>query len=330
MYQEECLNYVRTYAQPEGLDIELARQIILDHLHVASQSTSEPLNSSQLLSAVLQQKHKFDKPATVKNGYEPLLEDTLSNIKAELAAREALLSLHLNGVVIAYGGLQVSTDGHSPIQKQVMFNSNRPYPYNTQPESLGAIDLPSVHFSYRLAALFREDQTFRLASGDIYLASLDYTKLPSRAKRCLRECVDAFKHGLYLSATMLVGATSESLWMRLAFLLVSKKPSATNSLKPQLERPYPSISSVIKEGWQALVSHFTSELKQVFSNEGEKTIFKDHADRLCERRNYAIHREEADEEEPFFTRNETGMLLLASVNYFNQLIKLVAIIDALP
>ena len=52
MHQEERLNYVRTHAQPEDLDIELARQIILDHLHAASQSTSELIRSNQLLSVV--------------------------------------------------------------------------------------------------------------------------------------------------------------------------------------------------------------------------------------------------------------------------------------
>src|SRR6266480_1582639 len=98
MYQEELIKYVRTHAQPNGLDIEVARQIIIDHLHTVSQSTFDPVGSSQLFSVVTSQKQLFDKPTPVETGYEPLLEDQLGNIRAELAAREALLSLHANGV----------------------------------------------------------------------------------------------------------------------------------------------------------------------------------------------------------------------------------------
>ena len=204
MYGEELIKYVRIHAQPDSLDIEVARQIILDHLHIVSQSTFDTIGFNQLLSVVINQKQLFDKPITVENGYEPLLEDELGNVRAELAAREALLSLHANGILIACGGLITSSDGHSPFQKQVIIkNNNQPYPYYIQPQNIGTIDLPSVHFSYRIAALFRDDQTFRLASGDIYLASLNQAKLPSRAKRCLRECVDAFKYGLYLLNVLL-------------------------------------------------------------------------------------------------------------------------------
>jgi hypothetical protein len=63
----------------------------------------------------------FDKPTPVENGYEPLLKDQLGNVRAELAAREALLSLHANGVLIAYGAFIVESDGRSPLQKYFTF-----------------------------------------------------------------------------------------------------------------------------------------------------------------------------------------------------------------
>lgn len=331
MHTEELIQYVRLNAQPDELDIELAKQTILDHLHIVSQSTFEPVSSSQLLSQVTNQKQLFDKPIPIESGYEPLLKDLLANLRAELAAREALISLHTNGIIIAYGSLMVSTDGHSPLQRDLVINNNNQSYYSSSLQQyIGSIYLPSIHVSYRLSALFQKSQTYRLASGDMYLASLIQAQLPSRAKRCIRECVDAFKYGLYLSATMSVGAASESLWMKLASLLVDKKPSVTNSLSKQLRLVSPSIYALIEEAWQVLVSQFIPELEQVFSNKGERKVFKDHADRLCDRRNYAMHNEEADEDEPFFTRNETGMLLLASINYFNQLTKLVATIEDLP
>jgi hypothetical protein len=64
-------------------------------------------------------------------------------------------------------------------------------------------------------------------------------------------------------------------------------------------------------------------LKQVFPTGGDWKAFKEHADRLLERYNYAIHSEDADEDEPLFTYNETGMLLLDFASYFNPLTRLV-------
>jgi len=68
MYGEELIKYVRIHAQPDSLDIEVARQIILDHLHIVSQSTFDTIGFNQLLSVVINQKQLFDKPITVENG----------------------------------------------------------------------------------------------------------------------------------------------------------------------------------------------------------------------------------------------------------------------
>jgi hypothetical protein len=192
------------------------------------------------------------------------------------------------------------------------------------------VPLPAIQMAYRLATQFREGQISRLASGDVYLSYLDQGKLPSRAKRCLRECIDAYRHGLYLSATMAVGAASESLWMQLARLVQSKKPAVATKVAEQLKKISPSISSSIEETWQVLVSNFDTQLDQVFSNRIARRTFKEQADRLFDRRNYAMHSEEADEDEPLFSYNETGMLLLESIKYFNQLAKITEVIEASP
>ena len=323
---EATVKYIRSRTQPNVLDVEIAKQIILDNLHATPSRDFEPISSTELITAVTANSQSFEKPISIERGDESLLEGQLSSFRAELIAREALLSLHANGVLIAYGDTNTSPgpSGYSIIRKDVMLKT----PYRT--ESIGTVYFPTIHSFYRLATLFREDQTFRLASGDIYLSSLNQDQLPSRAKRCLKECVNAFRYGLYLSASMSVGAASESLWMKLGLLLREKRPSLTNELEKQLKQYSPSISTVIIETWQVLKSHFDSELKQIFLSKGERIIFKEHADRLCERRNYAMHNEDANEEEPFFTRNETGMLLLASINYFNRLTKIIAIVEALP
>jgi hypothetical protein len=163
----------------------------------------------------------------------------------------------------------------------------------------------------------------RLASGDVYLSTLDQTHLTSRAKRCLLEATTAFKHGLYLSATLNVGAASESLWMVLG-RLVDQKTSSSKKLSEELKRSYPSTGLIIDEAWHALVSYADAQLRSVFANAAERTIFKDHADRLRERRNYAIHSDDANLDEPFFTYTETGLLLLDSADYFNKLVRLIA------
>ncbi|HZC08389.1 MAG TPA: hypothetical protein VE338_22345, partial [Ktedonobacterales bacterium] len=61
----------------------------------------------------------------------------------------------------------------------------------------------------------------------------------------------------------------------------------------------------------------------------ERTIFKQHADRLRDRRNYAVHSDDADVDEPLFTYNETGMLLLDAADYFNTLARLKGAVDAM-
>jgi hypothetical protein len=73
------------------------------------------------------------------------------------------------------------------------------------------------------------------------------------------------------------------------------------------------------------------QLKEVFANKGERTLFKAQADRLRDLRNYAIHDEDADEDadedEPLFRFNETGMLLLDAAKYFSQLVSLFDAVD---
>src|SRR5207244_4306639 len=104
-----------------------------------------------------------------------------------------------------------------------------------------------------LATPFQSGQRFRLASGDVYLSHLDQNRLPSRARRCLRESVEAFKKDLYLSATIAVGAASESLWMSFGVLLLDKKLSGYRALEKAFKNAYPNISDVLKSGRATLI-----------------------------------------------------------------------------
>jgi hypothetical protein len=323
---EQIKKYILTRTLPNALDVEVAKRILLDHIDFVSQGQNnlELFSGSQLVNVVEQQSALFANPTSIQPGYENL-ENTLTSVKAAIAAREALALLQGNGVLIPFGELLTSPGPYAhSIEKrfvnvQTIHNIDR---YE--------VPLPAIQMAYRLATQFREGQISRLASGDVYLSYLDQGKLPSRAKRCLRECIDAYRHGLYLSATMAVGAASESLWMQLARLVQSKKPAVATKVAEQLKKISPSISSSIEETWQVLVSNFDTQLDQVFSNRIARRTFKEQADRLFDRRNYAMHSEEADEDEPLFSYNETGMLLLESIKYFNQLAKITEVIEASP
>src|SRR5439155_24690634 len=154
------------------------------------------------------------------------------------------------------------------------------------------------------------------------------THLPSRVIRCLKECGDAFRHGLYLSATMTVGAASESLWMELGRLVCNKKVSGTTKLAEELNNPMPNIGRVIEPTWNALLTNHSGLLQSIFN--GERNKFRLYAERLRERRNYAMHHKDANEDEPWFTYDETGLLLLEATTYFNQFAELLTGVNALP
>ena len=90
------------------------------------------------------------------------------------------------------------------------------------------------------------------------------------------------------------------------------------------------IGRVIEPTWQALLSHHSLLLRSVFDHNGERDKFRLYADRLRERRNYAMHNKTASIDEPWFTYEETGLLLLYAVEYFNQFAELIKAINALP
>jgi len=323
---EETRNYIFTRALPNALDIEKAQKMILEHLYAVSQNSAGPRSSTELVRSVELQDREFTCPTSTPFGES--LEKELTRVRAEIAAREALVVLQANGVLTAFGqplALGGITRNEAEIREvKVPQNYNGVY-------SIGNVDryevpLPAISLSYRLSARFREDQAYRLASGNVYLSSLNHGKLPPRAKRCIQECIDAYRHGLYLSAIMAIGAASESLWMKLGRFLISKNPSVATKIEEQLRRPAPSIYEVIQQTWQVLKSYYGAEINVVLKSI-ERQPFKDRADRLCERRNYAMHSDNADTEEASFSYIETGVLLLDSINYFDQLSKLIEVFE---
>lgn len=309
MFEEELKEYVHSHTQPSMVDVEMAKRIILEELSSPSFGERGVVTSDALIARVNANLNREKGPTP--GGYTGI-EPDLNYVKWNIAAREAIQILHATGVIISIG---------SPVH----YNEEQRFSVTHLHGGNGAGEAyyPFVSPKYRLAAAFREDQSIRLTSGDIYLSHLDQSRLPSRTKRCLRESVEAFKRGLYLSATVAIGAASESLWMSFGRLMTSKKFAGFECLEREFGSAYPNAGQVLNSVWDIIRSQCMIELRQVLPTGGDQKAFKEHADRLLERRNYAIHSEDADEDEPLFTYNETGMLLLDSASYFNHLTRLI-------
>ncbi|SRR5258708_6200771 len=314
MYFPELKNQIIADIKPSMIDIEMAERAILEEL------SSSPLADMQYadLSAILSRVHtklrveKWPVPA----GLQEVKPDP-NDIKTQIATREALQRLHASGTLIAFGCPR--QEAEAVLFRVFHSGGNGPVGDN--------VYLPSAYPAYHLATPFRDGERIRLASGDVYLSHLDQSRLPSRAKRCLRESVEAFKKGLYLSSTIGIGAASESLWMSFGRLVLNKKLPGYPQLEKVLKNAYPNVGEVLKSTWDILRSECTVELKQIFLTRGEQDAFKGYADSVLELRNYALHNEDADEDEARFTYDETGLLLLRAANYFNQLMRLMDAVD---
>lgn len=304
--------FVRSHVEPQALDIEQARRVILEHLSQLPPEEYMRSEESGGLIDLVRQRLYGNPVVSPWTGIE--IKPDMNEAKADLVAREALQSLHARGVIVAVRVAFVNTND------EVRFS------YNIPRRGGSSIDIiffrPVVQFAYRLATEYR-GETFRLASAGLYLTGLNQAYLPTRARRCLEESIRAFQYGLYLSATMNAGAASESMWLHLARQVEKVTPG--DALTRALNARYMNIATVIDSTWQALQSHCADKLGTLFSGGGERDAFKQHADRLREHRNYAMHSGEADEEEPRFTYNETGMLLLDAADYFRALTELLAI-----
>ena len=205
---EELKAFIYEHIQPAVVDIEVAKRVILQQFADSPLPPLAPVNTQGLLSHA--ERAIFQAPGPVPPGYIRT-DPSLNELKAQIAAREALLLLHTTGVLIA-----VDPIPYQSYDRQVQVYTD------TGNHAVGPFYLPLTHPTYRLATAYRQNQGFRLAGGDLYLSSFNQAHLPSRAIRCLKESGEAFRHGLYLSATMTVGAASESLWMELGQLLCNK------------------------------------------------------------------------------------------------------------
>ena len=101
MTTNDLKTFVREHTQPTALDIETAKQIILERLDAISTPSSEPVESQNLIRYVEQA--LFQSSGPLPTEYIDKAEPDINLAKATIAAREALNLLHAAGVLIAFG-----------------------------------------------------------------------------------------------------------------------------------------------------------------------------------------------------------------------------------
>lgn len=311
----EAAQFVYEHVLPQATDVQAAKGTIMEYMK------DQPRGTAVAVGYLFTEVRKRLAPSTgpVPPGYSSVKPD-LHELRAELAAREALQQLHGQGALLAHG--QFTTSGGADER-----SISGVTPHYSGPISDVRIPVPEVRHGYSLAAAYAGEQ-FVLADGDIYLSQVNRGALPSRVRRCLAEAVTSYQHGAYLSASMNLGAASEALWLRLGKLMQDKGFPGRKTLDQELGKPYPSAGALMDAAWGVLKQQGGTQLKQVFPTTGDRIGFMQLARELRDRRNYAMHSEEADEEEALFRYNETSVLLLASVKYFNQLLALIDAVEA--
>ncbi len=110
MTREELNAYVREHTQPTALDIEVAKRVILEQLDATTSPATEPIALGGLLSHDERALFQSSGPAPE---YYDRLDPDLNQLKAHIAAREALLSLHATGVLIAFGSVRDQIETHN-------------------------------------------------------------------------------------------------------------------------------------------------------------------------------------------------------------------------
>src|SRR5579859_4835187 len=175
MMESELAEFIYTHALPEALDVEATRRLILDELRTLPPYRTE--TAEALISHVRDRFIANWGKGPIPEGQDAIDPD-LHAVKAEMAASEALQSLHAVGAIVASGDRVVLKGGSTASGDVAKFSVRSLRRSGPVPDV--TIPFPAVHYSYRLATPFR-GASFRLATGDAYLSHLDQSLLPSRA-----------------------------------------------------------------------------------------------------------------------------------------------------
>lgn len=141
---------------------------------------------------------------------------------------------------------------------------------------------------------------------DVFSEELDDLELDDRARRALREALSAFRRGLYLASSALLGVVSEAAWYQAAELL---------------GKPGPLEKAIHDERTAKVQELVAAHLRE--KNAGSATMPAEllaNAALLRELRNYGVHPAKTrDDLERYFNEEECGLLILRTHNYLVRL-----------
>lgn len=171
------------------------------------------------------------------------------------------------------------------------------------------IGSPLLASGYQIARRFQAE-LLPILDVDLFSADLAVLGLDDRALRCIREALEAYRRGLYLSCISLLGAVSEGAWWQLA----ERFRGRNKEIDEALDNGQTNAARLMK-----LVADEIAKIK------GKKNLAAElhaHATYLRELRNYGTHPRGADPnatEEHAFGESGCSVLLLSTHRYLEKL-----------
>jgi hypothetical protein len=218
-----------------------------------------------------------------------------------LGSFEAFADLQAQGIIVPVDGgpLGDEEDRSPPVLGGVQAV---PYKYGSTGSGVRGIDhgRPAPADAYVLVQSYRNRDAWFL-DVDVFAGDLSELRLDPRTIRCLRECLVAYRRGLYLAAANLLGAAVEGAWYTLAEQLRDRVPRLQNAL---------NLNETAKV--QRLVAERLG---------AERQELLAHAGFMRDMRNYGIHPRPAEREqlERYFTEETCAYLILTSYHHLRRL-----------
>jgi hypothetical protein len=239
--------------------------------------------------------HTEPDPAQVRGD-----ERALVSIRASLAARWAVAELAATQLVIP-----VMDPGGAEPTDDLLGRADAPGVTIRAPH--GSFGVPVNLPRPMLASAYVRSAHARLAhrwylDPDIFYEDLADLELDVRARHALREALEAYRRGLYVASTALLGVVSEAAWYRAAELL--GKPGR---LAPAVrEERTPTVQKLVADNLRQNKVGSSTLPDELLANAGL----------LRALRNYGVHPVKTrDDLDRHFNDEECGLLILRTRNY---------------
>jgi hypothetical protein len=199
-------------------------------------------------------------------------------------------------------GLLVEVDGPDNVYVSVALQLG-----NLSADARIAVPQPKLGAGYQLARRIRAD-VLPILDSDVFTADLATLGLDRRTLACLREALDAYRRGLYLSSANMLGAVSEGAWY-----------AAGERLRGRVEE----LDRALDADDTAKVIRLTSEeLAKGTRLRATAAELHSHAAYSRDLRNYGVHPRPGDDpaaQEHAFTEAGCALLLLETHRYLERL-----------